>query len=236
MRKSDRLFQLTNLLRRYQPVTAQTLADKLHVSVRSVYRYIDDLSVNGIPVYGEAGIGYRLDDNFELPALNLTPDEFDALLVGVRMVSGWTGTELPDSARSLLSKIFAGLSETMRQREEANIYVPAAHRARLKESAYWEQLRRAIRDRYTVRLRYEAHDGALSARQAYPLGLFFWGGKWTVGTWCTLRTAYRDFRVDRIRELEVLEEKFEITDTINIDAYIEAKTQHCEKPLTIGCQ
>ncbi len=227
MRKSDRLFQLTNLLRRYQPVTAQQLAEKLNVSVRSIYRYIDDLSVNGIPVYGEPGTGYRLQDNFELPALNLTPDELDALLVGVRMVSGWTGAELPASARSLLHKICSGLNETMKHRAEANIFVPELG-DRLKESEYWEQLRMAIRDQHKVCIHYVTQEGVLSNRQLYPLGLFYWGGKWTVGAWCTLRTAYRDFRVDRIQALEILAEVFETTNNINLSSYLHAQTQDCK--------
>ena len=225
MRKSDRLFQLTNLLRRSQPVTAQQLADKLTVSVRSVYRYIDDLSVNGIPVYGEAGTGYRLQDNFELPALNLTPDELDALLVGVRMVSGWTGTELPASARSLLHKIYSGLSERMKHRAEANIFAPAM-RDRADESRCWEQLRTAIRARHKIRIQYITPEGIVSDRQLYPLGLFYWGGKWTLGAWCTLRSAYRDFRIDRIQGIEILNETFETTADLSLASYIKTQSQN----------
>ena len=225
MRKSDRLFQLTNLLRRSQPVTAQQLADKLSVSVRSVYRYIDDLSVNGIPVYGEAGTGYRLQDNFELPALNLTPDELDALLVGVRMVSGWTGTELPASARSLLHKIYSGLSENMQHRAEANIFAPAM-RDRADESRCWEQLRTAIRARHKIRVQYITQEGIVSDRQLYPLGLFYWGGKWTLGAWCTLRSAYRDFRIDRIQGIEILNETFETTADLSLASYIKTQSQN----------
>ena len=75
MRKADRLFQLVNLIRVRQPVTAAVLAAELGLSVRSIYRYVDDLSVAGIPVYGEAGIGYRLDPAFELPPLSLDAAE-----------------------------------------------------------------------------------------------------------------------------------------------------------------
>ncbi len=225
MRKSDRLFQLTNLLRRPQLITAQQLAHELNVSVRSVYRYIDDLSINGIPVYGEAGRGYRLQDHFELPALNLTPDELDALLVGVRIVSGWTGTELPASAHSLLHKIYAGLSDAMKHRSEANIFVPNM-RDRKEESRYWEQLRLAIRGQHKICVQYLAPDGILSSRQLYPLGLFYWGGKWTLGAWCTLRSAYRDFRVDRIQELKILDETFETTANLSLASYIKTQSQN----------
>ncbi|WP_444939344.1 helix-turn-helix transcriptional regulator [Microbulbifer sp. JMSA002] len=76
MRKSDRLFQLANILRAHQPITAKELAEKLSVSERTIYRYMDDLSVSGIPVYGETGVGYRLSNGFELPPLQLTQEEF----------------------------------------------------------------------------------------------------------------------------------------------------------------
>lgn len=225
MRKSDRLFQLTNLLRRPQPISAQQLAQELNVSVRSVYRYIDDLSVNGIPVYGEAGRGYRLQDNFELPALNLTPDELDALLVGVRIVSGWTGTELPASAHSLLHKIYSGLSDAMKHRAQVNIFVPAM-RDRQEESKYWEQLRLAIRDQHKIHVQYLTQEGILSSRQLYPLGLFYWGGKWTLGAWCTLRSAYRDFRIDRIQGLTMLDETFETSENLSLVSYIKTQSQN----------
>ncbi|TVP47432.1 MAG: HTH domain-containing protein [Halomonas sp.] len=83
MRKSDRLFQLTNILRRHQPITAKQLAVKLMVSEKAIYRYVDDRSLPGIPVYGEPGDGYRLSEGFELPPLQLTPGELKALITGV---------------------------------------------------------------------------------------------------------------------------------------------------------
>ena len=105
MRKADKLFQLTNIVRAKQPITANEIAEELDVSVRTVYRYIDDLSVSGIPIYGTAGLGYQLTNQFELPPLNLTENELDALLIGVKMVSGWTGDDLSSSAKSLAAKI-----------------------------------------------------------------------------------------------------------------------------------
>ena len=88
MRKADRLFQLVNLIRVHQPVTAAFLAERLEVSVRTVYRYIDDISASGIPVYGEAGRGYTLSEGFELPPLTLSDDELEALTLSVDMMPG----------------------------------------------------------------------------------------------------------------------------------------------------
>ncbi|EIK45896.1 helix-turn-helix type 11 domain-containing protein [Cellvibrio sp. BR] len=83
MRKANRLFQLVNLIRRQQPVSAAKLAEQLQVSVRSIYRYINDLSVTGVPVYAEPGLGYRLQPGLELPPLHLSPEELDALQLAV---------------------------------------------------------------------------------------------------------------------------------------------------------
>lgn len=92
-------------MRARQPVTAQSLAGELGVSVRAVYRYIVDLSVSGIPIYAEPGAGFHRHKHFELPSLPLTGEEIEALLLGVQMVSLSTGVRLPAAARLLLGKI-----------------------------------------------------------------------------------------------------------------------------------
>lgn len=109
VRKSDRLFQLTNLLRAHQPLTARDLATRLCVSERTIYRYIDDLSLAGIPVYGEAGLGYRLSEGFEMAPLQLSAAELEALITGVNLVAVLTGKGMADPARALLAKIEAAL-------------------------------------------------------------------------------------------------------------------------------
>lgn len=109
MRKAERLFQLVNLIRAHQPITAEQLAQRIGVSVRSIYRYIDDLSLSGIPLYGEPGRGYALQADFELAPLTLSQDEIAALMLGVEMLSKSTGVALAAAARSLLSKIGAVL-------------------------------------------------------------------------------------------------------------------------------
>ena len=81
------------------------------MSTRTIYRYVDDLSLSGIPIYGEAGVGYALDEHFELPPLALNRDELDALLLGVELISRTVGDEMADAARSLLSKIQAAVPE-----------------------------------------------------------------------------------------------------------------------------
>lgn len=217
MRKAERLFQLVNLIRVHQPVTAERLAERLGVSVRSVYRYIDDLSVGGIPVYGEPGRGYRLGDRFELPPLTLTTDERDALLLGVDMLTQSSGHRLSAAASSLLDKIQAALPE---HRPGPHAFQAPARTVDPNHLRFWDPLHQAIQHRTQIRIHYLSLDDQPTQRTVLPLGLFYWGNKWTLGTWCLLRHDYRDFRLDRIQTIEPTREHSSIPDSVDLDHYL----------------
>ncbi|WP_062270699.1 helix-turn-helix transcriptional regulator [Endozoicomonas arenosclerae] len=222
MRKSDRLFQLTNILRAHQPITAKQLAEKLSVSERTIYRYIDDLSVSGIPVYGEAGLGYRLSEGFELPPLQLTQAELEALVVGVNMVAAWTGPTFSEASSSLLNKIEAALPEEFSSSGEfqRSIRTPGEHR-RVMDFEVWETLHSAIQSGHWLLMSYQSLSDENSSRTIFPLGLFYWGNKWTLGSWCHQKSAYRDFRLDRISKLEVVTTDMKLPDSVCLKAYIQ---------------
>ena len=221
MRKADRLFQLTNIIRARQPITAKELAQELELSVRTIYRYIDDLSATGIPIYGVAGVGYKLHDKFELPPLNLTDKEVDALLLGVRMVCSWTSDKLSESAQTLENKIEAALPNRLVNEHERVAYAPDLL-GRTRDRENWEVIHGAVKHSNTVLIEYDSLSGNLTTRVIYPLGLFYWGGKWTVGSWCTLRESYRDFRLDRIVNIRVNHEKYQKGEVISLDSYFES--------------
>ena len=217
MRKADRLFQLVNLIRAHQPITAEQLAERIGVSVRTIYRYIDDISVSGIPVYGESGIGYVMNEDFELPPLTLNQDELAALMLGVEMLSRSTGDDLAAAAKTLLSKIGAVLPP--RSFDPTRTPVRALGESFDDQSLkYWNDLYRAIQQKRAIRIVYLSLSEQLSQRVIFPLGLFYWGGKWTVGTWCNLRNSYRDFRVDRIKSLDFASD-VESSEQITLEAY-----------------
>jgi len=218
MRKADRLFQLVNLIRSHQPITAGQLAERIGVSVRTIYRYIDDLSVSGIPVYGEPGVGYALDEDFELPPLTLTPDEIAALMLGVEMLSQSTGTDLAAAGKTLLSKIEAVLPP--RSFNPTRTPVRALGEILNDQSLrHWNDLYQGIQQQQAVTIVYLSLNEQLSQRVVFPLGLFYWGEKWTVGSWCILRNAYRDFRVDRIQHLDFASDVESPGQEISLDAY-----------------
>jgi len=221
MRKADKLFQLTNIIRAKQPITASQIAEEMEISTRSVYRYIDDLSVSGIPVYGTTKVGYRLHDKFELPPLNLTEKELDALILGVKLVENSTGDELSESARTLATKIEAVLPDKLIQEHSKTIYAPTFSK-NTKDRETWELLYNAIKNCNEVSVNYNSLKHELTSRVIYPLGLFYWGNKWTVASWCTLRQSYRDFRLDRFNTIKVEHKNFITTKSINLDTYLKS--------------
>lgn len=218
MRKADRLFQLVNLIRVHQPISAERLAERIGVSVRSIYRYIDDLSLSGIPVYGTAGVGYALDSDFELPPLTLSRLELDALMLGVDMLCASADNDLSGAARTLLSKISAAITHHAVDPGMAPIRAlgstPTATRDHLAV------LRWAIEHASPVEITYTRLDGICSQRLIFPIGLFYWGGKWTAGSWCNTRAAYRDFRVDRITSINLVEPPLPQRPALDLQTYM----------------
>lgn len=209
MRRADRLFQIVQLLRGGRLVTAKKLAEKLEISERTVYRDIADLQASGVPIDGEAGVGYVLRGGFDIPPLMFSRGEIEAIVLGTRMVEAWGGAQLADAAREALKKIEAVVPGDLRERiERTHLYapgyrVPEAMRRRL------DALNDAIRDRHVAAIDYRREDGDASAdRRIRPLALFFWGGAWTTVAWCELRDDFRSFRVDRMNRLDVLDERF----------------------------
>jgi len=219
MRRADRLFQLTLLLRGGRIRTAQFLADELQVSVRTIYRDIQVLSLSGVPVEGEAGVGYRIHRHFELPPLMFLPEELEALAFGARMVKAWTDRDLALAASQALEKIHAVLPQEL-WADLDNPYMETVNFTGLEISDTLSQLRQAIRQRSVVVLHYTRADGESSLRDVYPLGLFFWGKVWTLASWCTLRQSFRDFRVDRVDQIRLKPQQFEAKAGQTLDDYL----------------
>ena len=114
MRRADRLFEIIQLLRRKPTVRARELGDALEVSERTIYRDIRDLMASGVPIEGEAGVGYVLQAGFDLPPLMFKEAEIEALVLGARIVESWADTELADAATDAIAKIEAVIPERLR--------------------------------------------------------------------------------------------------------------------------
>jgi predicted DNA-binding transcriptional regulator YafY len=211
MRRADRLFRIVQLLRSGRLKTAAALAERLQVSERTIYRDVRDLQLGGQPITGEAGVGYTLRREFDLPPLMFTSDELTALVLGARLVQAWGGAQNAAAAGSALARIEAVLPTELAARLDAiALYAPgsqmsAAHRGLLDELHAACLAKRVVEFRYT-RLQEEA--ARAEDRCVRPLALAFWSGVWTLTAWCETRDDFRTFRMDRIEAMRVLEREF----------------------------
>lgn len=220
MRRADRLFRIVQFLRVGRLITARRLAEKLQVSERTIYRDVRDLQLSGMPIEGEAGIGYLLRQDFDIPPLMFTRSEIEALVLGARMVRAWGGAEQGDAATQALLKIEAVLPPDLRDKvDQTLLYAPNFQiRAELKRSV--DVLNAAATERKFIEFSYTREDGEESQRRVRPLGLYFWGGVWTLAGWCEMRKDFRNFRVDRMAELRVLEQQFPADPEKSLQAFI----------------
>lgn len=222
MRRADRLFLLINALQgRRTALPARRLAETLGVSVRTVYRDVADLQSSGVPIEGEAGVGYLLRKGADIPPLMFTPEELEALVVGVRFVRAFGGDRLAQSALLALVKIEAALPQGLRGRaERTRVFAPGRcwHEV---GSGIIDRLHAAIATREVLVIDYRDEAGATSSRAIEPLCLAFWGGVWTVGAWCRMRTAFRNFRLDRIDALRPAGERFEDSPKHGLQAFLQ---------------
>jgi len=207
MRRTDRLFELIQILRDGRLHTARDMAERLEVSVRTLWRDMATLIASGLPVEGERGVGYILREPVTLPPLTLTPDEVQALTLGLQLVTRGADPSLTRAADSLLGKVTAVLPARLLDGMGAETWVFPGAEA-LAAARHLPALRRAIRLHERVVIHYVDGEGTGSSRPVRPLVLEFWGRVWTLATWCETRGDFRSFRVDRIDTLTPTGETF----------------------------
>jgi predicted DNA-binding transcriptional regulator YafY len=208
VRPADRLFQIVLLLSRGRVLTAHALAGRLRVSVRTVYRDIQDLVQSGVPVEGEPGVGYCLRSGYQVPPMMFDPEELQALVFGAGVARAWGDAEMADAADRILAKIEGVLPAHLRPRLNApHLVVPEA---RMSEAAIavLHTVRDAINRRRRITLDYRDVSSASTRRTVWPLALAYWGASWTLGAWCELRGDFRNFRIDRVAGIRLLPAEF----------------------------
>ncbi len=207
MRRADRLFQIVQYLRGGRLLTAKTLAERLEVSERTIYRDIADLQSSGVPIDGEAGVGYLMREGYDLPPLMFNREEIVALVVGARILRAWGGARMALAAGEALAKIEAVLPDSAKQ-TAGTVRVHAFDRTMTpRQRDDLDAVEAAISRRSVLQLDYSDESGSQTTRTVEPLGLYFWGRVWTLIAWCRLRDGFRVFRIDRIRSMQETGEK-----------------------------
>jgi len=209
MRRSDRLFQIIQILRRTRgPVTADTIAAELETSKRSVYRDIAALMGQRVPIRGEAGMGYVLDNGFDLPPLMLTPDEIEAAVLGAQLVAGRGDPALARAAQDLIAKIGAAVPERLRPivLEPTGGAPPALDIA--PDAIDMVRLRMQIRAGKKIALKYCDEKGKNTSRVVWPVTIGYHLTVRMLAAWCELRRDFRHFRTDRVTAAEFLDDRY----------------------------
>lgn len=205
MRRADRLFHLVQLIRGRRLTTAAFLAQRLEVSERTVYRDVAELQHQGVPIEGEAGVGYRLGAGFDLPPLIFTTEEARALVASVRMAQVWQDPALAQASQVALGKILSVLPAAARTAAQSMaIYAPPVGLEPAVQATLLT-LRQAAQAQRKVRVSYRDGADQITQRTLRPLGCFYWGAVWTLAAWCESRHDFRSFRLDRMQEVQVLD-------------------------------
>lgn len=209
MRRADRLFDIIQTLRTaQQPVTAATIADKLEVTVRTVYRDIAALQGSRVPIEGAPGLGYVLRRGFDLPPLMFTAEEADAIAIGVRLLRRLRDAKLEQAADNVLAKLAVVLPEPLQPLlVSAPIYVSEGS-APAPVGVDPAALRTAIHEARKVAIAYMDEAGQRTDRTIRPVAMAYYVDVTLLGAWCELRNDFRNFRVDRILRAELLDERF----------------------------
>jgi predicted DNA-binding transcriptional regulator YafY len=210
MARTTRLLALLQILRgKSRPVTAAALAAELEVSERTLYRDIAELSAQGAPIYGEAGIGYVLRPGLFLPPLMLSEDETEAVVLGLRYVDQRGDADLAKAAADALAKIAAVLSPATQEALQNPTALPGPSGWGFPiNEVDLTALRRAIRSQAKLRIDYEDAGGARTNRVIWPIALGFMNEARALVAWCELRQGYRTFRSDRIASAQETGERY----------------------------
>lgn len=196
-------------LRARRLTTAAQLSEWLSVSQRTVYRDIRDLSISGVPVQGEAGVGYRIDRSYDLTPLMFTSDEVEAVVVGLRMAEAFAGPSLRSAARMALDKVALALPQQRRvEIEQTQLYAPTFHLDPAMGERV-EMVRQSIAARRKLDVSYRDKKDQATRRVLRPLGLYFWGTGWSLAAWCESRKDFRSFWLHKMSSCSALEATFD---------------------------
>ena len=208
MTRSQRLLSLIQLLREHRyPVSARILAERLGVGVRTIYRDIHTLNAQGANIVGEAGVGFVLKPGFLLPPMMWDANEIEALILGARWISRIPDDSLQRAATSIRAKLKAILPEQQQHLlEETTLY--ASQKWLPVDQEFVERVRLATREQKKLRLDYLDEQQHSSRRLIWPISMGYFQDRMLLAAWCELRQDFRHFRLDRVQDCRVLDERY----------------------------
>ena len=236
MNRIDRLMAINLVLQGSRVARAEDIARRFEVSLRTVYRDLAALSEAGVPIVAEAGIGYSLMRGYRLPPIMFTAGEASALATAGLTARHTGDASLSDSIESALLKVKAVLPDEQKaglERLEKSLAIGFANRTEPVSSENLVDLQMALAERRVLKLVYESGGrGERTMREVEPIGLVHYLEKWHLIAWCRLRKDSRDFRIDRIRKMDIMEEKIEKPKMASLQEFLE-KERRLETPVHV---
>lgn len=222
MNRIDRLVAILIYMEGRRVTRAEDIADEFATSIRTVYRDIAALAEAGVPIVGEAGVGYSIMRGYHLPPVHFTTEEATALVTAGMLMDRFADSSLMSSMASALGKIRAVLPPD-RQDHVARL----ERRMSLRSTRQPNQpgnlflIQKALADRTILRISYRGSGVTEpSRREVEPLGLTYYGDRWHLVAWCRVRQDYRDFRTDRIQAIASLSEQFEPHEDFSLNDFL----------------
>src|SRR5580693_6865606 len=209
MRRADRLFRIIQILRRMRrPIAAHEIAEELETSLRTIYRDVAQLMADGVPIRGEAGVGYVLEGGFDMPPLMLTPDEIEAAMLGAQWVMDRADPLLARAASDLVAKIGVVIPEHLRPLLMEPALAAPKRYPNMADMIDMARVRTAIRTQGKIALIYRDESERESRRVVWPIAVSYWETVRLIVAWCEMRKAFRHFRTDRVIAAEFLEARY----------------------------
>lgn len=206
MRRADRLLDIIQALRRHRkPVAGTVLAKDLEVSLRTLYRDMATLIAQGVPIAGEAGVGYVLQDGYDLPPLMFAAEELEAIVLGLRWVAGHGDQGLSLAAKNSHAKIASVLPKPLKDQFYESPLLAPPRVLRNPDGCDMAEVRAAIRRHKKIDILYHDERGEISERRLWPFAIGYFEHSRVIAAYCELRADFRHFRSDRIENLLVTE-------------------------------
>lgn len=222
MNRMDRLLGIITLLQSRKYVPAEKIADKYHISLRTVYRDIKALTELSIPVSFEQQKGYFIVQGYFLPPVAFSTEEANALVLSELLVYGFADKSIQKHYATALNKVKAVLRSSQKQtldKLDSSIRIQM-HPKLLLNVDYLSQIQNAITNQLIIELEYKDKTNVASVRQVEPIGLIYYAFSWHIMGWCNLRKAYRDFKVSRITKLNITSNPFKKENHITVNEFM----------------
>ncbi len=222
MNRVDRLLGIITTLQTKKFLTAEKIAAKFNISIRTVYRDIKAIGEQGIPVSFEQHKGYFLVDGYFLPPVSFSSEEANALLLMYNVVERFADKSILNNYTSALDKV----KSVMRHTQKEKLEVLQQHtrfqtgRPGYTDFEHLSILQNAVSSKTILEIDYKNNSEEISKRKVEPIGLIFYAFNWHLAGWCYKRNDYRDFRVSRMIKVKDTHEPFQKKKHMELNEYM----------------